>query len=230
MNKRMTIIYITMLICGLFACGKPAGKENTDTETTTENTEDMAKTAAAEEDTEEGTSATEGTGKETTEQEEKEFDADTVDNKKSSEADKKTSAASVDSEDGSTADKEPKDDSDNSYFGTWKVTAYYMPGVSAMSAEDAEGYMGKICEYLADVFDGDGEVTQAPDYQEFTETEADFSANYRGATFESVGIAGDLVKQVNVSNSYAFGCSFYVKDASTILICQDGVFFEAVKQ
>lgn len=223
MKKRMAIIYITMLICGLFACGKPAGRENADTETTTENTEDMANTATAEEDTEEGTSATEGTGKETTEQAEKEFDADTVDNKK-------TSAASVDSEDGSTADKEPGNDSDNSYFGIWKVTAYYMPGVSAMSAEDAEGYMGKICEYSADIFEGDGEVTQAPDYQEFTETEADFSANYRGATFESVGIAGDLVKQVNVSNSYAFGCSFYVKDASTILICQDGVFFEAVKQ
>lgn len=99
-----------------------------------------------------------------------------------------------------------------------------------MSAEDAEGYIGKTCEYSAEIFNGDGEVTDAPDYQEFVETESDFSINYRGATFETLGITGDSVKQINVSNSYGFGCSFYVKDENTILICQDGVFFEAVRQ
>lgn len=62
------------------------------------------------------------------------------------------------------------------------------------------------------------------------QTADDFSANYGGITLDSVGITADSVKQVNVSNAFDFGSSFYVKDANTILISSDGVFFEAVRQ
>ncbi len=216
MRKGMTAIYITILIFGLCACGKPSVEENKATGITVENTKEITETAALQGDTETAAHVTEDISEKpevTTEQTEQE-----------------NNTVSADSEESGTAEKKVENRADESYFGTWEVTAYYMPGISAMSAEDAEDYMGKVCEYSADAFNGDGEVTQAPDYQESIETEADFSVNYRGATFESVGIAGTSVKLVNVSDSYAFGCSFYVKDANTILICQDGVFFEAVKR
>lgn len=229
MRKGMVIISITMLIFGLFACGKPDVMKNTDTERIMENTEEMTEAATTGEDIAEGTSATEDISQQTTERPEKETDAAAVDNRENSAADKKTGAASVDSRDSSVPDRETKDNADSSYFGTWKVTAYYMPGVSAMSVEDAESYLGKTCEYRADVFNGDGEVTDAPDYQEAVESAADFFADYRAA-FESVGMTGDSVKRIEISNSYGFGCQFFIKDVDTILICQDGVFFEAVRQ
>lgn len=218
MDKWMKIIFLLILIGGLSACGKPAANENTDTAMTTENTEEMTEVITTEAVSEEEVLSTENISEGTVEAAGKET------------TEKETDTAATDSKGSSAADNETKDNSDSGYFGTWQVTAYYMPGISAMSAEDAEAYIGKTCEYSADLFNGNGEVTDAPVYQEFMEAESDFSANYRGATFESLGITGDLVKLINVSNSYGFGCIFYIKDANTILICQDGVFFEAVRQ
>lgn len=133
-------------------------------------------------------------------------------------------------EDSGVINKETKSNSYESYFGTWKVTKYYMPGINALSMEEAKGYIGKVCEYSEDTFTSDGAVTYQPDYQEFEETSDDFLTNYGGITLSSIGITADSVKWVNINNSFDFGSSFYVKDDNTILISMDGVFFEAVKQ
>ncbi|MGN0495423.1 MAG: hypothetical protein ACI4GW_04290 [Lachnospiraceae bacterium] len=129
-----------------------------------------------------------------------------------------------------TKQEETESNLDGNYFGTWEVVKYYMPGVTALSKEEADGYIGKVCVYSEDSFTGDGAVTNAPDYQECEMTANDFSTYYGGITFDSVGITADSVKQVNVSNAYDFGSSFYVTGTNTILISSDGVFFEAVRQ
>ena len=212
MKKLFKVMMLTVAICGLTACGYVTvtnESKGTD-EVKVEDVED------SEEETEASSTEDATTKEETTEAANQQED--------------ETNAEADDGDDGGFTNKETKSNSDGSYFGTWKVTKYYIPGISALTNKEAEGYIGKICEYSEDVFTGDGAVTDAPDYQEFEQTADDFSANYGGITLDSIGITADSVKQVNVSNAYDFGSSFYVKDANTILISSDGVFFEAVRQ
>lgn len=121
-------------------------------------------------------------------------------------------------------------DSDLSYYGTWKITRYYMPGITAMSKDEADGYVGMVLEYSADTFTYNGHANSDPDYSETEVTAEEFAANYGGATFDSLGITSASVKQVDISNADDPGRSFFVKDANTLLINKDGVFFEAEKQ
>lgn len=121
-------------------------------------------------------------------------------------------------------------DSDLSYYGTWKIIRYYMPGITAMSKDEADGYVGMVLTYSTDAFVYNGNANDNPDYQEHELTAEEFASNYGGATFDSLGITSASVKQVDISNVDDLGWSFFVKDANTLLINKDGVFFEAEKQ
>ena len=116
------------------------------------------------------------------------------------------------------------------YYGTWKITRYYMPGITAMSKDEADGYVGMVLEYSTDTFTYNGHANSDPDYSETEVTAEEFPANYGGATFDSLGITSVSAKQVDISNADDLGWSFFVKDANTLLINRDGVFFEAEKQ
>lgn len=129
----------------------------------------------------------------------------------------------ADNESGSNA-------SDPGYYGTWKITRYYMPGITAMSKDEADGYVGMVLEYSADTFTYNGHANGEPDYSETEVTADEFAGNYGGATFDSLGITSASVKQVDISNADDPGWTFFVKDANTLLINKDGVFFEAEKQ
>ncbi len=129
----------------------------------------------------------------------------------------------ADNESGSNA-------SDPGYYGTWKITRYYMPGITAMSKDEADGYVGMVLEYSTDTFTYNGHANSDPDYSETEVTAEEFAANYGGATFDSLGITSVSAKQVDISNADDLGWSFFVKDANTLLINRDGVFFEAEKQ
>lgn len=129
----------------------------------------------------------------------------------------------ADNESGSNA-------SDPGYYGTWKITRYYMPGITAMSKDEADGYVGMVLEYSTDTFTYNGHANSDPDYSETEVTADEFAGNYGGATFDSLGITSVSVKQVDISNADDLGWSFFVKDANTLLINRDGVFFEAEKQ
>lgn len=120
--------------------------------------------------------------------------------------------------------------SDPGYYGTWKITRYYMPGITAMSKDEADGYVGMVLEYSTDTFTYNGHANSDPDYSETEVTAEEFAANYGGATFDSLGITSVSAKRVDISNADDPGWSFFVKDANTLLINKDGVFFEAEKQ
>lgn len=135
------------------------------------------------------------------------------------------------SEAANSADNESDGNASNpGYYGTWKITRYYMPGITAMSKDEADGYVGMVLEYSADTFTYNGHANGDPDYSETEVTAEEFAANYGGATFDSLGITSASVKQVDISNADDLGWSFFVKDANTLLISKDGVFFEAEKQ
>ena len=120
--------------------------------------------------------------------------------------------------------------SDLSYYGTWKIIRYYMPGITAMSKDEADGYVGMVLTYSTDAFVYNGNANNNPDYQERELTAEEFASNYGGVTFDSLGITSASVKQVDISNADDLGWSFFVKDENTLLINKDGVFFEAEKQ
>lgn len=211
MKKSIKIMITAVLLCGLTACGDTTSLATKDTETMIGGIEKITEEAA-----------TDHAADEVSEEEE----TDAVTEQPQTE---ENSMDAADSGKDGFSDKETMSHSDESYFGTWKITAYHMPGVSAISDTEAEGYIGKTCTYSADVFNGDGEVTDYPDYQEFEQTADDFTAAYKIA-LESIGITSETVKGVNVSNALGFGCNFLIKDEKTILITWDGVFFEAERQ
>ena len=102
-------------------------------------------------------------------------------------------------EDGSEAvnptDKESNSNaSDPGYYGTWKITRYYMPGMTAMSKDEADGYVGMVLEYSAVTFTYNGHANGDPDYSENEVTADEFAGNYGGATFDSLGITSVSVK------------------------------------
>ena len=118
-----------------------------------------------------------------------------------------------------------------SYYGKWKVTVYYAPYITAITTEEMNALIGAECEYGLDAFISKGNKLDSPQYSEGVETKADFEADWENQiTFETLGITADTVKQISVDNSYDFGSTFYIRDANTIMILYEGVFFEAVKE
>ena len=86
-----------------------------------------------------------------------------------------------------------------------------------------------IC--TADSFTSSGAVSEAPVYQETTESSATFAANYNTQlSLADLAISADEVVAVSITNNAHFGSNFYVKDEHTLIIVDNGVFFTAIRQ
>ena len=126
MKKLFKVMMLTVAICGLTACGYVTvtnESKGTD-EVKVEDVED------SEEETEASSTEDATTKEETTEAANQQED--------------ETNAEADDGDDGGFTNKETKSNSDGSYFGTWKVTKYYIPGISALTNKEAEGYIVNI--------------------------------------------------------------------------------------
>ncbi len=192
---------------------QPVSEEKT--VTTAEVTEEDSSTDSTEESQTENTPAIEVEGKD-----------EDLNGQGTAEADQ--SGAGNKADDGESTDS---DAAPQSYYGKWKVTQYYAAYITALSTEEMNAQIGTECEYGADTFISGGKELDSPQYSESEEKKADFEADYQGQpTFEIMGITADAVKQISIDNSYDFGSMFYVKDANTIIIIYEGVFFEAVRE
>ncbi len=115
------------------------------------------------------------------------------------------------------------------YYGTWNVTSntYFAP-VSALSPEEVTQLQGTTITYEENRLLWNGEVCDAPSYQENIETIEDFGLDYNNhLTFSDLGLTGSEATAVMVDNWDDFGNYFYVKDENTLIISYNGVFFEA---
>ncbi len=144
---------------------------------------------------------------------------------------KKTSTSTSKSSIAETKGEDTEEITAESFYGTWKITNYYASGISAMSKEEMEGYIGKEVEYGEDYFISDGMKTELPEYQVNEITAEEFAVEYnQGMTFATLGITNEWITVVDIDNSYEAGAHLYIKDKNTIFFSFDGIFFEGKRK
>ena len=118
------------------------------------------------------------------------------------------------------------------YYGQWQVEECLDAGpIYALSDGEIEQLLGTNLIYAADSFTSGSAVSEAPVYQETTESGATFTANYNNQlSLADLTISADEVVAVSITNSAYFGSNFYVKDEHTLIIVDNGVFFTAIRQ
>jgi bla regulator protein BlaR1 len=138
-----------------------------------------------------------------------------------------------------TEEKEDKEDKEDKevFYGEWvikKVLAY--GSVGTYSKEDAEGLIGKSLSFSKDKanFFGDqasyvNEAANNPIYKKNTLSKEDFVTNYQ-MTLDKLGVTGDSITEVAVSDSKGLVSTFFVKDENTLIIVGGGTYFELVRK
>ena len=118
------------------------------------------------------------------------------------------------------------------FYGRWYVWDYQMAEITALSTEDAEGYVGTELVYGADYVRVNGEELSAPDFAyAFTDcTEETLMQDYRVNLGEWWSGSSTVVcGEINTGDN-AFGSHFFVVNEETIWIYHEGVFFLARRE
>lgn len=116
---------------------------------------------------------------------------------------------------------------DINFYGDWVAAEWKMPGIGAMSAEEADGCVGETFTFEKDYAVCMGEKLENPRYAESTIKEEELSQRYRGVSFESLDISKDAVTAVEIENApdtCRFGSMLYLADENTIYAEWEGVF------
>jgi predicted small lipoprotein YifL len=117
-------------------------------------------------------------------------------------------------------------------IGTWTVTGYSMPGISAMTEGEAKAHDGQTVKFAAEEALSNGERCAAPKYPgRSVDTEEFLAAEFNLPPESLKPVAGkDSVTVVEVSCDdapwTAFGSLVIAIDADHVVTPWDGVFFE----
>ena len=117
-----------------------------------------------------------------------------------------------------------------SYYGTWEVTGLQATcQIFALSEEEIEAKTGLAVSYSAEeCVTADGTIYSAPVYTEETTTAAALQEGYR-VNPADLGISGEI-QTVSVEGSFDLGGALaLIKDADTLILYQDGVWFQATR-
>lgn len=133
--------------------------------------------------------------------------------------------------DAGEADEAETDEAKNTYLGDWKVTEFAgFSSVSALSQEEADGYVGMTISYQEAFMTGsaeEDETINVSGYEEMPYQTADLVADYK-VNPETLGVEEEEVLSVYAQTEEdAFGQYFFVLDEYTLLIQQEGAFFRA---
>jgi hypothetical protein len=117
------------------------------------------------------------------------------------------------------------------FYGQWqvkRVVAYAR--THGMSQQTIKSYIGKKVVYTAERAMFDRKVCQKPEYRHNTYTEDDFYVEFF-AHLKDMGIRKDSVEVVQVYTPQGDawinpGNAFVIKDANTVILMYNGVFFE----
>ena len=117
--------------------------------------------------------------------------------------------------------------------GSWVVIGHQAPGISAMSKEEADSWVGKAAEYTNEKASFDGKECASPLYKPRTLQTHEFYSGFRAAP-ESLGYEGGSIDVVEV---YC-GKSQWVNPGGTLIhvgenklfLVWDGVFFHLKEQ
>lgn len=117
---------------------------------------------------------------------------------------------------------------DSAALGTWVVTGHAMPGISAMSTEEADAWLGKVATYTASRASFAGEFCELPRYESSVVQAEVFLTDFRVPP-ESLGLGQETIDLVRVhcrdSEWVAPGAVLFMLDDSRALTVWDGVFF-----
>jgi len=116
-------------------------------------------------------------------------------------------------------------------YGTWRVSGYRFVGVSGMSRNDADGWIGRTASFSRTTAGFPPDVCAAPDYAVSSVTLADLAADYRVRPSD-LGIAGATVQVVEVRCQDAWsgpGNRLLVLSPGHIVCVWDGVFFDLTR-
>ncbi len=119
-----------------------------------------------------------------------------------------------------------------SYYGEWQIVSCICTApVSALSNEEIEQILQTSLVYAEDSYIWNGNTLSSPEYTQSVQTAEDFASSYRERlTFADLGLDGDEIAAISIDNSDLLGNFFYVKDVDSLIICYEGVFFEALRK
>lgn len=114
--------------------------------------------------------------------------------------------------------------------GEWHVVGHAAPGISAMSSEEADGWLGTVARFSGDAVRFGRWSCEAPEYAEISFTESDFREGFR-ISGVALGITEDRVGyDISCSGAdWVAPGSWIIVDGERLLTTWDGVFFEMEK-
>lgn len=120
---------------------------------------------------------------------------------------------------------------EKSYFGSFQVTSCLgTAGVYAMSEEEIDGMTGATVSYQSDSYSYNGNEVTVSGYEEEPKTAGSFEADFN-ASLSSLGLSMSELTAVTASaEENLFGSTFCVIDGNTLMLCHEGVFFQAVRR
>lgn len=113
------------------------------------------------------------------------------------------------------------------YLGQWSVTDAKFPSVSAVSAEEAQGWFGSEATYSESHFAFRGTACDRPRYEPHILSEQDFQIAYRAA-FSQLNIDGETTEALRVtcSDLSVFpGMTLIKMMGDVVYLPWDGAFF-----
>jgi hypothetical protein len=116
-------------------------------------------------------------------------------------------------------------------FGTWKVTSFATPGVSAHPSVPALSWVGVSASFASEDARFGADHCSSPKYTARTLSAAEFQQEYRVAA-ATLGISGEPITLYRLECGYNWGAktnTLIVKSPTSLLTPLDGTFFELVK-
>jgi hypothetical protein len=116
-------------------------------------------------------------------------------------------------------------------FGTWKISSYSSPGLSAKAPVQSLSWVGVSASFAPRDARLGGDRCSSPTYTPRTLTAAEFQAEYK-MPFSTLGLTGDPVTVYKLACGYKWGGqtdTLIVKSPTALLTPWDGTFFELTK-
>ncbi len=111
------------------------------------------------------------------------------------------------------------------YYGGWIITKYIpTSGISAMTYEEAQDYVGMKMEFNSQYAKADGEIKYNPKYNIEVESEFDFLIGHRISPDELD--KKQPVLKVDIDEWINIGSLLIVKDSQTLITLWNGIYFE----
>lgn len=133
----------------------------------------------------------------------------------------------------SPSDPEPAADSaEPSVFGAWRVVAHHAPGISAMSGEQADAWIGRAARYEEGAATFGEEQCDEATYSVESADEDTFYSDF-GVALSGIGADSSSVSVFDVQcegeSWTAPGSTLIVESSERAWTLWDGVFFELVR-